>query len=59
MKTIELEQMGVQEMNANEIQSFNGGWGWIFPAVMLGIYLYDNRDRVIEGFNKGLNEEGL
>ena len=43
-------------MDAVEVKSVDGGWVWLIPAAMLAIYLYDNRDRFMEGFNEGINE---
>lgn len=47
MKNFELEQMGVQEMDADEIKGTEGG------LYDLLIYIFDNWDRAKEGFNRG------
>ncbi|SOU87564.1 hypothetical protein [Tenacibaculum dicentrarchi] len=49
-----LEGFGVQELNTKEIKEANGGGAWV-PFVVLGIYLYDNRDRFAEGFSSAFN----
>jgi lactobin A/cerein 7B family class IIb bacteriocin len=35
MKTLDLEQMGVQEMDAKEMMEISGGLGWL-PAFLIG-----------------------
>ena len=55
MKTLKLEQMGVQEMDAVEVKKTDGGF-WVLSAIALGIYLYDHREQFAEGFNAGLNQ---
>jgi len=54
MKKLELENFGVQEMDAKELQKVDGGNFWW--AVGVGIYLYDNKERFLEGVKKGLND---
>ncbi|WP_407264154.1 hypothetical protein [Tenacibaculum maritimum] len=48
-----LKNYGVQELNASGINQLNG-WYWWLPATAMGIYLFDNRDRFIEGIENGL-----
>lgn len=46
-----LEIMGVQEMNASEMKDADGGWLWI--AVCVGVYLYNNWDDYKAGYAEG------
>ncbi len=48
-----LENYGVKELDALEINKFNGGYWWL-PATAIAIYLFDNRDRFAEGLKNGL-----
>lgn len=55
MKKLELSGFGVQEMDAKEMNKIDGGvapW-W---AIGVAIYLYDNKERFIEGVKKGLSD---
>jgi hypothetical protein len=49
-----LENFGIQELDAKEVREINGGFAWI-PVIALGIYIYDNRDEFAEGFSKAFN----
>ena len=53
MKKLELDSFDVQELDAKEINKIDGGNWWL---VGYGIYLYDNRERFIEGVKKGLHD---
>jgi hypothetical protein len=45
-------------LNSNEMESTNGGWlkEIITAGFAYGVYLYDNRQKYVEGFLKGWNE---
>jgi lactobin A/cerein 7B family class IIb bacteriocin len=49
--------MGVQELDAVELKQTGGGWwtivGTIIGAVCLTIYVVDNLDKGIQGWNDG------
>jgi hypothetical protein len=54
MKTLELESMGLKELNRKEMQT-NGGW--IQAALAIGaafIYVYNNWDDFTAGFSEGM-----
>ena len=44
---------GVEEIDADEVKSINGGYWFLIP---LAIYLYDNRDKFLEGVTAGIND---
>ncbi|MBB6236088.1 hypothetical protein HDC90_000694 [Pedobacter sp. AK013] len=50
MKNLKLEAFGVQELDAKEIQETIGGAAPPFWLVGVGIYLFDNREKVKQGF---------
>jgi hypothetical protein len=54
METLNIEQLGVLEMDALEISETDGGF-WGLAVLALCIYAYDNRDRFMEGFNAAYN----
>ncbi len=48
-----LETLGFETLSADDKNELNGGcWCVLIPV---GIYLIDNWDSVVEGFNDGLN----
>lgn len=52
MSTLDLDKMGLQELNAKEMVALEGGFPfWIIPV---SIYLYDNRDRFAQGIKDGI-----
>lgn len=55
MKSLELKNFGVHELDAMELKEIDGG-GFPFWAIGVAFYLYDNRDRVLVGVKKGLND---
>jgi hypothetical protein len=53
MKTLELERLNLVELNSSEILHENGGYWWL---VAYGIYLYDNRGKLVEGVKDGVKD---
>ncbi len=57
MKNFDLNAMGVQEMDAIEMKKTDGGWwtiiGTIIGGICLTIYVVDNLDKGIQGWNDG------
>ena len=47
-----LENFGVQELNAKEISNTNGGLLWLIP---IGLYVLAEWDDISAGFNDGIN----
>ena len=60
MEHLDLEQLGVQEMNAREIKETDGGFLQIIAgAIAIAgaiIYIYNNADDFVEGFNEGYKQ---
>jgi len=50
MKKLELESFGVQELGTEKMQEAMGGAAPPFWLVGVGIYLFDNREKVKQGF---------
>lgn len=44
-----LESFGVQELNANEIRSFGGGWDWSEAGRALGVVVTSMAIHFVEG----------
>ena len=54
MKNLNLTDFGVQEMNAEEMSTMNGGWFSAALAVAgAAIYVYNNWDDFKAGFKAG------
>ncbi len=54
MKSLDLKQMGVQELDAKEMKSVDGGNLALGIAILgAAIYLYNNREDFIEGVKEG------
>jgi len=48
-----MKNLGLKKLDSKECSKINGGVPWFVPTtVALGIYLYDNRERFIEGVKK-------
>ena len=57
MKKLDLEQMGVQEMNAMEMMETDGGWVLAAIAIfMFAGYLYNEGGDFTDGVSNGFNE---
>lgn len=50
MNVLDLQNLGVEEMNEMEVRDVEGGAWWWGPAIAMSLYLYDNRDRFADGF---------
>jgi|GEM_PF-7031493 len=56
-KTLELKMPGVIELGKDELMKNNGGgFGVFLGLVAVAIYMYDNREKAIEGAKDALNE---
>ena len=56
MKTLNLTSYGVEEIKEVEMSEVNGGGlALVLGIAAVAIYLYDNRERFAEGFEKGFN----
>ncbi|WP_461788745.1 class IIb bacteriocin, lactobin A/cerein 7B family [Pedobacter sp.] len=55
MKNLNLENLGVQEMDARELEDVDGG---VFPVWLIGvgIYLFDQREKVKQGLKDALHD---
>ena len=48
---MDLNEFKVKELSSKDLKRFNGGWLlWVIGTL---IYLYDNKDDLIEGFKEG------
>lgn len=56
MIQFELNGLGVQEIDSLKTHEIQGGKWFIGPAVMFSIYLFDNRDRFVEGIKDGIRD---
>lgn len=56
MKKFDFNSMGVHEMNPVEMKQTSGGIAPPWWLVAYGIYLYDNREKFIEGIKDGLKD---
>lgn len=49
-----LNMKNMKDLAINEMKEINGGgFPWV-PFIMLGVYLYDHRDRFMEGIKDGM-----
>lgn len=53
---MDLKELNLQEIDSLETNQIQGGLWYIGPAVMFGIYLFDNRDRFVEGIKDGIHD---
>ena len=54
MKNLDLNGLGVHELNATEMREMGGGWFQLLVAVMgVGIYCFNNWGDFKEGFKEG------
>lgn len=44
----------MKDLAINEMKEINGGGFPWAPFIMLGVYLYDHRDRFMEGIKDGM-----
>jgi lactobin A/cerein 7B family class IIb bacteriocin len=56
MKKLDLNALGVKEMNHQEMAETDGGWWQLAIAVAtIAIYAYNNWDDFVEGVKEGYN----
>jgi hypothetical protein len=54
---MEIKNYNVRELTLNENQTINGGWlGTVLAVIGAVIYLYNNKDDIVEGFKEGVAE---
>lgn len=59
MKSFEINALGLEEMSEKDSERVNGGIVGTILAIIGGIsafaYIYDNKDRIKEGWEAGYN----